>query len=321
MKNHTIFWTSVVCTFGMLAMVTFYATVDKPKLRLNDDNTLSAADSVVRKAAELGDQYLQAELEDLNRAHAKVVKDGTARIFQRAYDNVPAFLEAHYSVTGQYIELFSDSLLRTVFDEDFETRATAELKNMSALIDADLKISLTRVRDRLGEDLGLNPKDMDILEEVLPLVLNDVHARFGATLAERSAGTIASAGAVIKLAEKTALKTTVKTISKAAVKGVAGTWGGAGTGALMGGAACGPVCAFAGGVVGGIVGWFGTDKIIVELDQILNQDEFKRKLIDVLEKQQEELERSLARKVSDRNDTVFKNILTDVRNIKPWNTL
>jgi hypothetical protein len=86
------------------------------------------------------------------------------------------------------------------------------------------------------------------------------------------------------LAKKIVAKVSAKTATKLGMAG-----GGFVTGAEMG-IFCGPfswICSPVAGLIGGIVGWVTVDKIIIELDQFFNEDEFRNELTNMIAAEEE----------------------------------
>jgi len=86
-------------------------------------------------------------------------------------------------------------------------------------------------------------------------------------------------------------KIATKVLAKAAVKSgtkVAGIGSGAAAGAAVGSVV--PVVGTAiGGVVGAVAGWLVVDKVIIEMDEVLNREEFEEDLRILITKQKEDM--------------------------------
>lgn len=142
-----------------------------------------------------------------------------------------------------------------------------------------------------------------LLEKILKFSQNDMISRFQNNLGEafRGFGLVGdgAAGAITKAISASIAKMISKKIAtKAAIKG-GSKLAGAGVGALAGGESgllCGPgawLCSPVGAVVGGVVGWFTTDKIVVEVDQYMNEEEFKEELSKMKTKQKEQTKQTM----------------------------
>ena len=142
-----------------------------------------------------------------------------------------------------------------------------------------------RLRQTLQSRLELDTDEMRVLASVVTLATEDALQRFdksdlllkgGGALA----GGAATAAAVTKtLGTKVTTKLAAKAAGKTAVK-AAGIGGSAASGAVAG-LLCGPtawICAPIAGVAAGIAAWFATDKVVIEVDEYLNRDEFEQEL-------------------------------------------
>ena len=206
-------------------------------------------------------------------------------VYAPALAAIPAYAEFHYSVLGQYTELLGaaqgdliDALQKRLlkgFDKRFETAAANLDNDFMTAFRTSLQAQTGRFRD---------PENSRAFGNMTERVLQDAIDRVYYTypLATVAAGIVGSGSLKVvatTIAKKVAFKVSAATAAKGAAKG-GGVLVGAGSGALLcswsgpGAAAC--------GVVGGVVAWFVTDAVIVNIDEVLNRDDFEAELRQIL---------------------------------------
>ena len=227
--------------------------------------------------------------------------------FAPAYNNIEAFADTHYSVSGEYTELF------------FAATGKLEEKIQEILFEGlqeRLGIAWNQVSTKFMEELASNFKAGTEHQSAMSLVLDDMLSRFEASdLAVKSimatgGGAVGvmmtktiSAAIAKKLFAVTAAKTAGKTTAK-----FAGTASGAGTGGVIGSFIPGAGTA-AGGIIGGIAGWFLIDKVVIEVDEHFNRDDFEKEVASLID-EQKALVKSEYRKQ-------IKLMINDVKNKTP----
>jgi hypothetical protein len=251
---------------------------------------------------ELEKQYI------LNNA-IKIKKEISVSI-QYAYEDVknriPIFIDKHYTVTGEYAELYSILVgnigenLKKILYKDTNFNKKIE-KSVTAIMELNM-FNLNKQIEDLNEkvlDKINNPqykKNIATYNNIIELIKKDTLKRYKEDSLEvvRLGGTITSASMLLiskTIAKKLTLKIMTKSSTKALIK-----YGTSGLGAV-GGATAGSIVpgwgTAIGGAVGGLVGWFGTDKIIIEIDEYLNRDEFEIELLNLINKQQKEFENKI----------------------------
>ena len=229
---------------------------------------------------------------------ARVIGSAVDSAFEAVYAQIPTFLDFHYSVIGEYVELAAaasplvTSRLEKMLVEDTELgpRMDAAVADIGAAADGQIQWLLSRLRGRLQDGLQLGDQEVQELAELARLTHEDMLQRFGASaIALRGSGAtvggVAVGAALAKvLGPKVAAKLAVKAAGKVAIK-ASGAGGAALTGAAFG-TLCGPavvICAPAGAIGGALAGWVIVDKAIVETDEWFNRDEFEREIVSVLD--------------------------------------
>ncbi|CAM4387241.1 hypothetical protein [Palleronia rufa] len=189
---------------------------------------------------------------------------------------VPAYLDFHYSVIGEYTELsqaafgtISDGLTDRLYN-GFDARLAAGTADIAALWQRAFARELDR---EISAEIGTGA----VVADVTRIVLDDTVDRMRVGLPVMAIAGSAGAAAGGKLAAATIGKAAVKGGMKVAGKGIGKLLAGAGTGAALG-AALGPPGMFVGGVIGGIGTWFAVDVLVLTLDEALNRPAFEAEL-------------------------------------------
>ncbi len=224
------------------------------------------------------------------------------KAFYPVYNHIDDFIDFHYSVTGEYTELAemlfnetSSALKEHLFKPaHLDQNLQEAIKNINEKSLDIINSNIRQATKKLKESANLNDEEIEILTKALQISQEDIFSRFSniSYTILRGGGMLAGAlGASLGaklfakkigkvLAAKLAAKIAVKTGAKAA-----GSGGMAATGASVGALFGGPIGATIGGVAGAIAGWFATDKIVVEIDQFLHEDEFREKIINLIDEQ------------------------------------
>lgn len=244
------------------------------------------------------------------------------RAFEPIYARIPVFLDHHYSVVGEYIELAAaasdliDSRLQRILIEEsgFEQRVEQALAKIAAANLQHVERLLTRLRQRLQDELELSDPQLLVLSDLARLTLDDAVARFEDTaLALKGVGAAVGGGAVGAALAKTVgtkavAKLAAKTAGKTALKS-AGAGGSASAGAGIG-LLCGPaawICAPLGAIGGAAIGWLAVDKVVVEADELLNRDEFEAEISALLDAERQRVKAELLEHYQRGIDEVLKS--------------
>ncbi len=176
---------------------------------------------------------------------------------------------------------------------DFDTRLSNNLDQIQQDSNKILIETLSKINKQVQEKMNFSNSEMVLFEELANFSLVDAQSRFANNVSTRTTGIGAGVvGALIakKAASKMAVKILAKVGAKTALK-AGGIGGGAATGATIG-ALGGPVGSAIGGTIGGIIGWFVTDKIIIELDEVFNREEFEEELRKLVDQEKENIKNS-----------------------------
>ncbi len=223
-------------------------------------------------------------------------------LFEPVYDNIPKLSEFHYSVTGEYTTLIKsltgglkELIKNKIFGDDFEDNLRYTLEEIKSDIDNIIDKKVESVENDISVKYDLPKEKVQIiLKRIFNFSYNDIKNHFDDYTFNLYGNTIGagSVGAVIggiggAIAAKLAAKIAAKIAAKMGLK-AAGIGGSCATGACMG-SIFGPVGTAAGGVIGAIVGWFAVDKVVVEVDKFLNEDDFKRDMKYEIDSQKDKL--------------------------------
>ncbi len=221
--------------------------------------------------------------------------------FAPVYARIDDYLDFHYSLTGEYTAIastlsgqFTDSMQNRLFDiETLDSALTRADAAIASRFDGALAGSFKTIKATARAKLALTDTDMARLGEagLITVVQADALDRFDTELTiARTAVSVAGGAAVMRGTRRLATRMARKIAAKAGTKAAGRLAGGSGsmaTGASVG-SALGPVGAVIGGAAGALAGWIVTDAIIIELDEVLNRDDFARELVILIDGQRDQ---------------------------------
>lgn len=242
-------------------------------------------------------------LPETNRA----IEERIDEAFAPVYERIPAFLDSHYSIRGQYTELLLaaageleeaiESLLFAELQERIGTATEAVGRVMQEEIRAEIEGWLRRESRTVPEGLAT------AYERMLDRAVADAVERFAlSAIPSVLAASVAGAGssvAVAVLAKALAKKMMASTVLKTVGKGIGGWWsrlGGVTAGAAIG-AFVGPIGAAIGGVVGGAGAWLALDGVVINVDELLYREDLERALTELVDEQKEKVKSATLRAV------------------------
>lgn len=233
------------------------------------------------------------------------IRRGIDKAFAPIYTGLPAFLDWHYSVIGQYTQLGQAAL--GTLQEEFSARLFAGLRERVASASADVDQVLG---DELRRSIRLWVRNegqtlptealRTTYQGILDAVVTDTVERFTVTavtsgVAAAGAGAAGMVGAAALgrgLTRRLAASATGRTAGRAGA-GVGSRWGTAMVGAAVG-AVVGPVGAAISGVLAGAAAWLALDSAFVNIDEYLNRSSFERDLIELVNESKREIETALS---------------------------
>jgi len=241
-------------------------------------------------------------LDDLN-SHIKDVNNSitkeTQKLFLEAYNNIDNFLDFHYSVVGEYVELgnmavgeIEKHIQTRLFGDNFDMKMDELLYNISKSYQYNLKEHLKVIHNKakVGVDSSLNAKAIEYLKDNIHQNFLLQQGKLG-TLLVATVATKLTKTIVTKLATKEASLLASKATAKAGLKSASMATG------LSASLMCGPLVWICAPITATTL-WFGTDAVIVSIDENLNRDEFKQQIILALKEQEGILEKRLKKHYS-----------------------
>ena len=237
------------------------------------------------------------------------IQRGIEAAFAPIYEGIPPFLDWHYSIIGQYVELGQAAFGR--LQEELAARLFAGLEWRIADASADVDRVM---RDEMRESVELWMRNeaqtlptealrttyQRMLDATVPATIQrfTVSAVPSGIVAAGagSAGTAAAATVAKGLAKKLTASTFVKTVGKAVAKV------GSPLGAAAAGAAAGAILGPAGaaiGVLAGATAWLALDSAFVNVDEHLNRSALERDLIGLVDESKEQVKTALSAAVDE----------------------
>ena len=251
------------------------------------------------------ERLLQQELRQTERA----IQDGIDAAFAPVYTGISEFLDWHYSVIGQYVELGQAAFGK--LEEEFSVRLFAGLQqriaNASADVDQTMREEMRALVEQWVRDQGqMLPTEAlrTAYERMLGATIADTVQRFTVSappsavvaVGAGAAGTAATAAVAKGLAKKLTASTALKTVGKAVFR--AGSPLGAAAAGAAAGAFLGPAGA-AVGVIAGAAAWLALDGAVVNIDEHLNRSAFARELIELVDESKAQVKSALSAAVDE----------------------
>jgi hypothetical protein len=235
-------------------------------------------------------------------------------LFTSVYHQIPQYADFHYSLTGEYLEIGSalsgnlaTSIKEKLFDTvNFDSNYQNILNNIQINSQSLISATVVSINEKSQDKLHLLDNEMKIFNNVSNLTMDDSMARFNdITYNIIKVGALGTGAkfSTVMIAKVMAKKIATKVLTKAAVKGgakVIGIGGGAAAGATVGSVVPG-VGTVIGGVIGGIAAWLVVDKVIIEMDEVLNREEFEEELKVLITKQKKNMKMEI-------KNTYFKSL-------------
>jgi len=233
--------------------------------------------------------------------------------FAPAYKNIEAFTDAHYTVIGEYTELFLAATGK--LEERIE-------KILFEGLQERLGVAWNRISKRFMKELADNFKAEAENHAAMNLVIKDMYRRFEASdlalkgsmaIGTGAAGVTITKAISAAISKKLIAVTATKTAGKATAK-YAGAASGAGAGAAIGSFIPGAGTA-TGGIIGGIVGWFLIDKVVVVFDEHFNRDDFEKEVAALIDEQKAkikaEIRKTIEAAIADVKDKTPLELIRD----------
>jgi len=309
------FWVTIIVLL-VAYLATFYvATNTDINTKEGRANYLIQMQKTLKEISPELEKYI-ANLSETSKEQIKEkIDEEVAKAYQPVYDKgIDNFTDFHYSVKGEYIELFDsaadgsrnylkmdkkDNFDKLVYEMlfksvNFDTRLKEAYKNINSFALSEIDKNIDSIHKKVQSDLNVSDAQADLLiEQMFQMGVSDMKERFSNKLGNSFRATGVGGGAIAGalVSKQIAKMFTKKIATKLAVKGgskVAGSVAGAAAGGESG-LLCGPgafLCSPVGAVIGGVVGWFATDGVVAAIDEHYNANDFKDELTSIVKKQQ-----------------------------------
>lgn len=301
-KFEKIFWATILLLFGITASLHLL----KPNIQPLKERP--AKEAIIQGFIDNKDvinKNLATELEAINNTIEQVANNLIN------VDNVDKFLDFHYSVAGEYVELgmgaigkIQQTISNKLFGKDFKKKEQIALNT----INQQFKISIAK-HSAFISSLTLKNIDPILNQKALQKLKNDIEYRQNiqigkAGIAVASLVSIIVAKTSLKIAKSAAIKLTVKTAGKVAAKG------GLSAAVAAVGIFCGPLVFVCSSSLA-IIAWFGSDYIIVKLDERWHREELKQEIISLINSSKD----SFIQQYSQHYTTTLKSFSQEVKKI------
>ena len=286
------FWLTIISIFALWLFLFIKAELLQKKkeevLQTQADNIQLQAQlqNIIKLAPQEAQRILDSP--QLQAKITQIIQSEIDTLFAQAEAQIPIYADFHYSLKGEYIELWAYSqndggkyLKKYLFDAiDFDAKMLASHQKIIDTIYRTLHLSLEDLSNTLYAKTKLSQEEQNTLEKILAVQIQSTLSRFeGNFHTSLRASSVVGAGAIgVIVAKKMGAKLALKAGAKL---------GGALSAGAGGLALCAPSGpgAIACGVVTGVAGWFATDKVILESDEYLHRQAFEKQLRTLLEEE------------------------------------
>jgi len=323
-----IFWATLLLFLIIYLFLVFLASANSAKSAVETNlsspvsrNIIQEIEIIVnsdriRKNLENNQTMLEIK-ENLNQNLGKVdtkIDREVDQAFRAVHQNIDTFLDFHYSVIGEYVELggmatgtIGKRVQEKLFGSDFSTHLQ---KALDAISD-EYALRLSDHFDFISQkatakvDGDLNAQIMTEIQKQIDQNIKIQSGKIAVLAAAKLMPKIAKVASA-KIAAKSSGKIVAKVAAKVGTKSAA-----AATGAASG-ALCGPLVWICSPVAAAAL-WFGTDAVISTADEFYNRDAFKQDIIDSLRVQEDALKSRLKKLYQKSAHKLSKDIQTTYR--------
>jgi BMFP domain-containing protein YqiC len=323
-----IFWATLFLLLVAYLFLVFLASAKSVK-STNDSNLSSPASRNIIQEIEIiihsdrmrrnleNNQTILEIKKNLSDNLGKIdqkINEEVDQAFRSVYQNIDPFLDFHYSVIGEYIELGSmatgtigKTIQEKLFGSDFSTQLQKALNAVSDEYTSRLSDHLHFISQKatIEVDGDLNGHIIEDLQKQIDQNVKIQGGKMAVLITAKLMPKIAKVASA-KLAAKSSGKIAAKVAAKLGAKSAA-----AATGAASG-ALCGPLVWICSPVAAAAL-WFGTDAAISTADEFYNRDEFKQDIISSLELQKNDLKSRLKKLYQKSARNLSQDIQTKYR--------
>ncbi len=307
----TYFWWTILTLISVTGVLLILATLnqnpqpeeerraeEERKVRIEQGKEAPQSEEELRARVEkrkghiLGKVLRPESFQKTDKAIDKKIDTAFAPI----YEQIPKFLDWHYSVSGQYQQLseaaFGD--LESEMEEWLLSGVHERLEDASAKINEIFKAEFrSLIEQKIQDELQTVDKaSRDVYEKMLTKAMQNSIQRFTASVAGPglAAFQVAIAGKALfgAITKKLLASVAIKTGGKTAAKIVGSAASGAAVGSFLG-----PIGTAVGGTLGAIFGWFALDAVVVNVDAHFNRADFEQELIALIDERKDEVKSSM----------------------------
>lgn len=290
------FWTTIIVFISITLVLVIIALMRQEKLEIK---TLKSPITKTILSNEIKDnieKYSPNILNNLNTSKTDIqnnIDSNIDTLFNEIIEkNIDTYLDFHYSIMGEYIQLGSMALGK--MDEIVSEKLLGkDFNNKLNTVSNDiLNESYEKIRNHLDFTRNIATKnvDLELNKKDLALAVKNIENNLKYNLMERTATVVVGSAIATKIVSSIAAKLSAKIVAKSGTK--AGIKLGAKATAASAGATsgliCGPIAPLC-GIVAGTVAWFATDAAILSLDELFNKEELKKEIIEALNEIKAEL--------------------------------
>lgn len=297
----------IVAALGVSAIAGRQVAEERPEVRESSEDSGGWADASMKKAEQAAMEVMKGIDPALDAAFAPV------------YAGIPRYLDFHYSLKGEWLELSASVLgqMESELDQQLFTGLEGEVASISQGLQTDFdRLWRASVEASLAE----SPAVRGPYAKLARVSVEDARDRI-ATTAVVFGGLGVGAAAIAVVPRIVANKLGTKIAGKVAIK-TGARWATVASGAGAGGILCswaGPAAA-ACAVAGGVISWVGVDLAMIKLDEHVSRDEFQQELRTLVDEQkaairtvlQDVVRERLHSAQSERKDVVMKISLAEL---------
>ena len=299
----TYFWWTILTLISVTGVLLILATLnqnpqpeEERKVRIEQGKEAPQSEEELRARVEKRKGHILGKVlrPELFQKTDKAIDKKIDTAFAPIYEQIPKFLDWHYSVSGQYQQLseaaFGD--LESEMEEWLLSGVHERLEDASAKINEIFKAEFrSLIEQKIQDELQTVDKaSRDVYEKMLTKAMQNSIQRFTASVAGPglAAFQVAIAGIFGAITKKLLASVAIKTGGKTAAKIVGSAASGAAVGSFLG-----PIGTAVGGTLGAIFGWFAVDAAVVNVDAHFNRADFEQELIALIDERKDEVKSSM----------------------------
>lgn len=290
------FWTTIIVLISITLVLVIIALMRQEKLEIKTLKSPITKTILSNEIRENIEKYSPNILNNLNTTKTDIqnsIDTNIDKLFNEIIEkNIDTYLDFHYSIMGEYIQLGSMALGK--MDEIISEKLLGkDFNNKLNIVSNDiLNESYEKIKNHLDftKNIATKNVDLELNKKDLALAVKNIEDDLKYNLMERTATVIVSSAITTKIVSSIAAKLSAKIVAKSGTK--AGIKLGAKATAASAGATsgliCGPVAPLC-GIVAGTVAWFATDAAILSLDELFNKEDLRNEIIETLNEIKKEL--------------------------------